>query len=348
MPSSVARRRQADKIARHRGKEKAGVGKKALWAALGLAALVAIPVGLIALFLWNLTSTFDKNADFLLESEVFPQEQSRPAEREDEAQTILLLGSDTRAEVDPDALEQGQDSRSDAIMVARIPADRSGIYITSIMRDSWVDIPGHGDDKVNAAFAYGGIPLTVATVEQLLDTRIDHVAVIDFEGFKGLTNALGGVTVNNSIAFSAGNYQFNEGEITLNGDQALTFVRERKSFVDGDYQRVRNQQAYMKGLISELLSRDTLTSPGKISDAVAAISPFLSVDEGLTAGYIIGLAPELRSIRSGDIHFMTLPTEGVGWSPDGTQSIILLDGAGMEDVRKAFHDDTVGDLVATN
>ncbi len=346
MPSS--KRRQADKVARHRGKEKAGVGKKALWAGLGLLALIAIPVAAIGLFANNLKNTYEDNADILSQSEVFPEEQSRPMEREDEAQTILLLGSDTRAEVDPNALEQGQDSRSDAIMVARIPADRSGIYITSIMRDSWVDIPGYGDNKINAAFAYGGIPLTVATVEQLLDTRIDHVAVIDFEGFKGLTNALGGVTVNNSVAFNAGDYQFNEGEITLNGDQALTFVRARYPFEDGDYQRVRNQQAYMKGLLSGLLSRDTLTSPGKISDAVAAISPFLSVDEGLTAGYIIGLAPGLRDIRSDDVHFVTLPTLGPSWSPDGTQSIILLDNAGMESVRQAFREDTVGDLIGTD
>lgn len=333
-------------------KKKRSVGKTALWAILGLLALILIPVGILAGFLWNVSSTFNHESETI--AEVFPDEQSRPAQREDEAQTILLLGSDTRGEINADGLEESQDGRSDTIMVVRIPADRSAIYITSIMRDSWVDIPGYGMNKINAAFAFGGIPLTVATVEQLLDTRIDHVAVIDFDGFRGLTNALGGVTVNNQIAFDTfglgpnkeiNTYHFNEGKITLMGDEALAYVRARKPFPDGDYQRVRNQQAYMKGLISQILSRDTLTSPGTISNVVSEIAPFLAVDEGLTGGYIIGLGPELRSIRSGDIYFLTLPTEGVGWSPDGKQSIIVLDEAGMEQVRQAFHDDTVGELV---
>ena len=88
------------------------------------------------------------------------------------------------------------------MMLVHIPADRKGAYVTSIMRDTWLDIPGHGKAKINAAFAYGGVPLAVQTLEGLLDTRIDHVAAIDFEGFKGLTDALGGVEINNPIAFS--------------------------------------------------------------------------------------------------------------------------------------------------
>ena len=341
--SSRSARRQADKIARHQGKEKAGTGKKFLWAGLGLLAFILIPVALLAWWVSGLTSTFDRETVTL--PEAFPDEQSRPAERDDGAQTILLLGSDTRSEVNEDALEAAQDGRSDTMMVMRIPADRKAVYIVSIMRDSWVDIPGYGDNKINAAFAYGGVPLAVQTVENLLDTRIDHVAVIDFNGFRGLTNALGGVTVNNTVAFSAGGFQFDKGPIKLNGEEALVFVRQRKPFADGDYQRVRNQQAYMRGLLSELISRDTLTSPGKISNSVTAIAPYLSVDHDLDSGYVIRLAPELRNIRPDNIYFLALPTEGVGWSPDGKQSIIILDPAGVERFRQAFHDDDMSSLV---
>src|SRR5690606_4226712 len=143
----------------------------------------------------------------------------------------------------------------------------------SIMRDNWVHIQGHGDAKINAAVAYGGIPLAVNTVENMIDARIDHVALIDFESFKGLTNAVGGVTVNNPIPFTAhhGGHNFAQGEITLNGEQALGFVRERYAFADGDYQRARNQQIYLKGLIGQILSRDTLTSPAKVSDTFDAL-----------------------------------------------------------------------------
>ncbi|MGO8610054.1 LCP family protein, partial [Rhizobium johnstonii] len=78
----------------------------------------------------------------------------------------------------------------------------------------------------------------VQTIESIIDVRIDHVAVIDFEGFAGLTDALGGVPVNNEIAFTRGGVNYAAGPITLDGDHALGFVRERYSFTDGDYQRV--------------------------------------------------------------------------------------------------------------
>lgn len=327
-------------------KKKAGVGRTL---AIVFSVILVLVLGIAAAvgwFGWRLASTFDNQTETIVNA--FPDEDERPAARDDNAQTILLLGSDTRGRLDQSTLDGPQDGRSDTIMVARIPADREAIYVMSIMRDSWVDIPGYGNNKINAAMAFGGVPLTVKTVEALIGSRIDHVAAIDFEGFKGLTDALGGVTVNNTVQFSAGGYTFEQGEITLSGSEALTFVRERKSFTDGDYQRVRNQQTYVKGLLKELISRDTLTSPAKLMGAVEEISPYLQVSEDLDSGYLIGLLPGMRGIRPSDITFFTAPTAGVGWSPDGTQSIIELDWPKMETLKKAFEDDTVGQWVATN
>src|SRR5690625_7217398 len=110
--------------------------------------------------------------------------------------------------------------------------------------------------------AYGGVPLMVQTVEGLIDQRIDHVAVVDFNGFQNMTNALGGVEVNNPRAFSYDGTQFAQGPISLNGEEALTFVRSR-NFSDGDYTRVENQQLFMKSMAGEVLSRDTLTGRAK-------------------------------------------------------------------------------------
>ncbi len=304
-------------------------------------ALVLAAAAIIGWFGWRLASTFNDESEVI--PNVFPEAQL--PEREDDAQTILLLGSDTLGAIDTEDIEGPQDARSDTIMVVRIPADHSGIYVMSIMRDSWVDIPGYGDAKINAALAYGGAPLAVETVETLIGSRIDHVAMVDFQGFKGLTNALGGVPVYNAHAFSAGGYDFPEGSLMLNGNEALSFVRERKSFEDGDYQRVRNQQAYMKGLITTLLSRDTLTSPEKLTATVEALSPYIARDEGLDAGYLAGQAIKLRSIRVPDVYFFTAPTVGPSWSPDGTQSIIELDWPEMEKVKEAFESDTVAELV---
>ena len=203
--------------------------------------------------------------------------------------------------------------RSDTMMLVHIPANREGVYVTSIMRDTWLDIPGHGKAKINAAFAYGGVALAVQTLEGLLDTRIDHVASIDFEGFKGLTDALGGVQINNPIAFSphgANGMNFPKGVQTLNGEEALTFVRERYAFKDGDYQRVRNQQLYVKAVMSTLLSKETLTDPAKISETVKEFAPYVAVDDTLDAVKVAKLGTSMANVRSGDMHFFTLPEQG--------------------------------------
>ncbi|WP_099332600.1 LCP family protein [Actinomyces minihominis] len=313
-----------------------------------LAILVVAAVAVAATIGWFITrvsSSYEKNTEVI--TEAFPDEETRPAERTDKAQTILLLGSDRRGEIDESTLDGPQDSRSDTIMLMHIPADREGIYFTSIMRDSWVDIPGFGEAKINAAMAYGGIPLTVQVVEGLIGTRIDNVVTIDFTGFEGLTNALGGVTLNNTVAFESNGHNFPLGEITLNGEEALSFVRARKPFVDGDYQRVRNQQAYMKGVVRQLISADTLTNPARVIDVVDAISPYLAVTEGMTPDYIVQTAASLRNLRPGDLYFMTAPTIGVGTSADG-QSIILLDPEGMAQLRTAFEGDTLAEYYAAN
>lgn len=125
-------------------------------------------------------------------------------------------------------------------MVAHVPEDRSSIQFMSIPRDSWVDIEGHGKAKINAALSYGGLPLAVSTVEGFIGVPINHVAMIDFEGFQLLTDSVGGVDVESSQAFSSGGHSFTEGTNHLDGEAALAFVRARKQFADGDLQRARN------------------------------------------------------------------------------------------------------------
>lgn len=318
---------------------------KVITVTLAVVIVIALAVAAtIGFFLWRLSSSYNENVETI--AVPFPDEELRPQKDEDDnSQNILLIGSDTRGEIDEGILKGPQDGRSDTIMLAHIPNDRDDVVFVSVMRDSWVDIPGYGANKVNAAMAHGGVPLTVQTLEALLDIRIDHVALIDFAGFRGLTDALGGVTVNNNVAFSSGGHDFAEGEITLNGDEALTFVRTRKAFDDGDYQRVRNQQKYMKGVARQLISRDTLSSPGKIINVVDELSPFLTVSEDLTAGYFVSLAPSMRDVRQENLIFITAPTEGPAWSDDG-QSIVLLDPEGMKELREAFKTDTLAEYAS--
>lgn len=307
---------------------------------LALAAIVAVAVGAAAAYGISLSQSFDQKSQRL--ESPFPDEAGRPAEPEGSAaaaQNILLLGSDTRGE-SVENLEDIRGQRSDTIMVAHIPASRDAVYVMSILRDSWVEIPGHGEAKINAALSYGGVPLVVQTIEGLIDSRIDHVAIVDFESFKGLTDAVGGVEIDNSIAFESDDRQFPAGIQTLDGDHALTYVRARYPFRDGDFQRARNQQTYIKGLVRSVLSTDTLLNPGRLGALVDAVAPHLTVDDGLDAGYIAGLAVEMRSVRSGDITFFTAPTAGTGTSGDG-QSIVNVDWDRIPELQHAFRTDSL-------
>ena len=119
--------------------------------------------------------------------------------------------------------------RSDSLMVMHLAADRKSAYMISFPRDMYVPIPGHGKNKINAAFALGGPSLTVRTLERLLNTRMDHVAVIDYGGFINMTKELGGVTVYNKHASAYQGYKFPVGDVSLRGDQALAYVRERNN-----------------------------------------------------------------------------------------------------------------------
>ncbi len=263
---------------------------------------------------------------------------------------ILVMGSDSRgASTDQAASGAASNQRADALMLVHIPADRSNIFSISLMRDLWVGIQDHGHAKINAALAFGGVPLMVQTVESMFGQRVDHVAMIDFEGFVGMTDAVGGVEVDIPKPFVSRHDRitFSAGPHTLDGVHALEFVRERYAFADGDYQRVRNQQAFVKALLAKNLSQDTVLNPLTVHNVVSAMSPFVSVDGGLDAATVIRLARELKDVQPDDMVMFTLPTRGTRTTTDG-QSIVLPDLAAIDAISAAMSLDTLGDYVARN
>ncbi|MFB9069934.1 LCP family protein [Citricoccus parietis] len=218
----------------------------------------------------------------------------------------------------------------------------------SIVRDLWVEIPGHGERKINAALGLGGYPLVTSTVENLLGVNIDHLAVIDFEGFNGLTSALGGVRVCNPQSFSSGQVNpsfFAQGEILLEGSDALRYVRERKAFLGGDFERVANQQRFVSAMVDQILTVDTLANPQKLMGVVNSIVPFITVDDGLDAATIAGYGLQLNGIRTDDIETFTIPHGDPAEGPGGA-SIVLQDEMATAELSQALQSDQLDEYLS--
>ena len=307
---------------------------------VGILVVLGVVVGLYAM---NLARTFDDGKTTL--PEAFPAESTRPTASATGAMNILLMGSDSRGDETNLEDASSSDQRTDTMMLMHIDADRKNVYVMSIMRDLWVPIPGNGENKINAAFAYGGSPLTVQTIEQLTGARIDHVAIIDFEGFSGMTTAIGGVDVVSDKAFTARGTQIQVGTNHLEGEDALNFVRERYSFTDGDYTRVENQQRFVEAIADKLISRDTLTDPAAITNFVGSVSDYLTVDDTLDAGAIASLGVSLRDVKNDNIKFFTIPTSGTGMI--GGQSVVLQAEGQMPGLRDALANDTLDAYLPT-
>ena len=256
---------------------------------------------------------------------------------------ILLLGSDTRSGSEA---AQVSGSRADSIMLAHIPADGKGVYLVSIMRDTWVNIPGYGSAKINAALNYGGISLQVATVENLLGIKIDHVAEIEFEGFKALVNSVGGVDVQVPFNFDINIWSFKQGMQHMDGGAALAFVRARYQFADGDYQRVRNQRAFLRGLYNTMKAKGALSNVGSFQSAVESIAGYMRVDSGLDAAQIAQIAAPVLTSGDTTMRMTTLPNAGPGWSYDG-QSIVIVNQAANANLSYALQHDSMDQFMAT-
>ena len=250
---------------------------------------------------------------------------------------MLVLGSDSRISGgDPTDWQLGG-QRSDVMMLVQISGDRQSVNVMSIPRDAWVPIEGHGDAKINAAFSWGGAELAISTMQNLTGVSIDHFVIVDFTSFEKLTDELGGIT----IATSTGDRQ-------MNGEQALTFVRNRHSLPQGDFDRVRRQQAWIKGMLSAVFDQDVLKSPTKVAALVNIVLDYSAVDQGIDFDYMVGLALEVKNLRPAGVQFLTAPYTGTGRSPDGKQSIVVLDRAKFDPLMEAWRNDDVAAYIVAN
>lgn len=170
---------------------------------------------------------------------------------------VLLLGTDAGYEADRNEALTG--SRTDAIMILTLDPNENKLSVSTIPRDSLVDIPGHGQDKVNHAFAYGGLDLTLETLENWLGIEFDHYVVSNMPGFVNIIDQLGGVSVIPPTTFNWWETYFFEKDVPqdLDGDHALAYARERFTS-GGDYARQARMREMMIVIINRLISEGSI------------------------------------------------------------------------------------------
>ena len=173
--------------------------------------------------------------------------------------SVLLLGVDERS---------GDAGRSDTMIVLTVNPNTNDTKMLSIPRDTYTDIAGHGMDKINHAYAFGGIELSRKTVEGLLNIPIDYVVQVNMDSFQDIIDSVGSITINNELDFSYGGDDFPLGEITLNGDQALNYVRMRYDDPQGDFGRQNRQKKVIQGIVQSAVSVDTALNYKSIFNSI--------------------------------------------------------------------------------
>jgi len=248
--------------------------------------------------------------------------------------TWLLVGSDSRQGLTPDQqaeLATGGDignGRTDTILLVHVPAIGSSTPTTmvSLPRDSYVPIPGYGEDKINAAFSVGGAALLAQTVEQATGLRLDHYAEIGFDGFAVLVDAVGGVTMcpTEPISDPLAGIDLPAGCQKLDGRNALGFVRSRAT-PRADLDRMNNQRQFMSALLHRSASPAVLLNPLRWYPMAHAATGALTVNDGDHIWDLARLAWALR----GDITTTTVPIGEFTGSDSGSVVVWNSDAAGQ-------------------
>jgi LCP family protein required for cell wall assembly len=239
---------------------------------------------------------------------------------------VLVAGVDVRAGLTPRqqaVLHVGHSisDNSDVLMLVHVAADHRDVQVVSIPRDSWVNIPGHGMNKVNAAVGIGGPTLMVRTVEQLTGLKINDFVEVNFLGFVKVVDALGGVNV--CLPFAVDDpysgLHMSAGVHHVGGIRALEFVRDRHSFALSDLTRISDQHQLLSSLLSEAISAGTLANPLKLQRVLSAVSSAVTVDKGFN---VVKLADDLRGITPNDVTFATVPLSNLNYiTPTGQSAV---------------------------
>ena len=234
--------------------------KKILFWILGIIGVLVIAGGVYAYTVYS-------NVSNTLDAVHKPLDRDKSEKRDEKVDvsdqkpvSILLMGTDQR---------ENETSRSDSLMLFTLNPKTKSMKITSIPRDTYTEIIGKGKkDKINHAYAFGGIDMAVKTVENFLNVPVDHYIEVNMAGFKDIVDAVGGVDVNNDLDFTSRDTHFAKGDIHLDGEKALKYTRMRYEDPRGDFGRQMRQRQVIQAVIKKGASVSSLASYGDVLKAI--------------------------------------------------------------------------------
>lgn len=275
--------------------------------------------------------------------DVFNSLDDRP-EKTSKAENYLVVGSDTREgltkaqirELRVGSTATAAGGRSDTMLLIHISKARDRAYIISLPRDSLVTIPEHISSsdkktlisarpgKLNSAFSYGGAPLLIETIERATSIKIDHYVEVSFAGFAGIVDALGGVEVCTKVDIDdpKSHLVLSAGVHTLDGIEALKYVRTRDFDGRGDIGRMQRQQQFMSAVLRKATSSGTLLNPFKLKNFINASLASVTFDSGLDPNDLLTLAKQMKNLSSGNVRTLTVPLSNPNGRYDGLSVVI--------------------------
>jgi LCP family protein required for cell wall assembly len=222
------------------------------------------------------------------------------------------------------------------MLIIHLSKSRDRAYIISLPRDSLVVIPEHVSSsdkktiipdrkgKLNSAFSYGGAPLLIETIERATSIKIDHYVEVSFAGFAGIVDALGGIEVCTKVDIDdpKSHLVLSAGVHTLNGIEALKYVRTRVFDGRGDIGRMQRQQQFMSAVLNKATSSGTLLNPFKVKNFINASLASVKLDSGLAPDDLLTLAKQMKNLSSGNVRTLTVPLSNPNGRYDGLSVVI--------------------------
>jgi LCP family protein required for cell wall assembly len=293
--------------------------------------------------------------------DVFGKMSNRP-EKVSSALNYLVVGSDNREGLTKEQIKKlkvggvkvAAGGRSDTMLLVHISKSRDAAYIVSLPRDTLVTIPAHLSSsdgktqipakkgKLNWAFAYGGAPLLIETIEGATDLKIDHYIEVSFASFVGVVDALGGIRVCSKVDINdpKSHLVMSAGSHVLDGVEALKYVRTRDFDGRGDIGRMERQQQFVSAIIRKATSSGTLLNPIKLANFYKATISTVKMDEGVTKNDLLGLAKQVRNLSSGNVRTLTVPLSNPNGNYPGLGSVVVWDEVLAPDLFNRIKNDT--------